>query len=131
MSDTFLFITKPGFTPERVEKNEISWSCSKTTEAEDSILVYLVKTGIAYVWRATSNAEPDPKWGHACNVKHVCTFKPPISIAELRAAFATNEWKALNRNFQGFRSIKIPIEAVRKIIALRPQAPPRKSREMK
>lgn len=116
---TYLFVTKPDYSPERVEANEepFGWSCSRTTRSGDQALVYVTGIGIAYDWDVVSDAEPDPEWRYACDVEHVKTFDPPITIQEIRDIVP--EWSPTHQNFRGFRSIRIPEEIAKRILHLR------------
>ena len=117
----YLFVTHPEISyPEEVKYEDATWSCSKTTEYGDQILVYLTgNVGICYEWRATSGAVSHPELKFACDVKFVPEFEPPITIQELRAAVSREEWAPPHDNFRSNRSIMIPDEVLEKILALR------------
>lgn len=121
---TYLFVTKPEFKPERVEKgvNVPWWSCSSDTARGDHAFVYVTGIGIQYEWRILSKAVPDAKWKKICKVKHVRTFDSPISIREIRNSFTQEEWAPPHQNFRGLRSIKVPDEIVLRLQALRPDS---------
>ena len=117
---TYLFVTGNEFHPERVRAGaDYWWSCSSTTIEDDSILVYVKGEGIAYEWRATSDAERSDEWKFACNVEHVRTFDPGISLGEIRELFSKKQWAAPYQNFRGYRSIRIPPEVARQLNQLR------------
>lgn len=107
---TYLFVTDP-------EKWDIeapgvpggaNWSCSKTTLSGDQVLVYLLEEGITHEWVAISDAKPCRQWRYCCDVSLVRRIKPPISIEDLRSLFPKGQWRALDQNFRGYRSIRIP-----------------------
>ena len=108
---TYLFITDPNVNdPEAVRSGDWGeWSCSSTTETDDLALVYLTGTGIKYEWRATSKArsEKNEDFPYGCDVQYVRTFRPPITIQELRSEFSRDEWPAPYTNFRGMRSIRL------------------------
>jgi hypothetical protein len=116
---TFLVVTKPEYTPERVENGEVSWSCGKDTRQGDMIFVYVTGEGIRYRWRAASDAEPDATWRYVCDVAFESTIDPAISIQEIKGAITSEEWGAPFVNFRGFRTIRIPNAVVPKLLALR------------
>src|SRR5262249_41753429 len=101
---TFLFVTKPDYTPERVESGECgSWSCAKDTRLGDTILCYVTGEGIRYQWQATSDATPDDdpqsKWPYFCDIVFEKAFDPPIHIREIKEVITKEEWGALGSNF--------------------------------
>ncbi|MCA9168132.1 MAG: HNH endonuclease [Planctomycetales bacterium] len=116
---TYLFITKPDYTPERSEQSDLFWSCSKNAAVGDLAWVYVTGRGICLEWLVTSQAEPDDDWGYMCDVSHLRTFDVPISIAELREAIPRVEWAPPHQNFRGNRSLLIPDEVANKIRDLR------------
>ncbi len=118
--DTYLFVTKPKYSPQRVESGEdLWWSCSKTTKRGDRALVYVTGPGVQYEWQADSDARPDKKWKYICDVKHVQTFEPAITLREICAAVKKREWAPPYQNFRGYRSIIVPDIIVGRIRALR------------
>lgn len=119
---TYLFVTKPEYTPERVAAGfDVPWwSCSSTTECGDSALVYVSGAGIQYEWRVTSDAVPHKEWKYICDVEHMRTFDPAITIREIRDVVPELEWKPPYQNFRGFRSIRIPERVTGLIQGLRP-----------
>lgn len=121
---TYLFVTKPEYTPERVEGGvDVPWwSCNSTTKSGDRALVYVTGVGIQYEWRVVSDADPHKKWKYICNVEHSQTFEPPISIGEIREVTTKDEWAPPFQNFRGLRSISIPEDLVERILALRAQS---------
>ncbi len=117
---TYLFITKSEYTPERVESGEVTWwSCSSTTRRGDRALVYVAGSGVQYEWRAISNAQPDDEWKYVCDVTHVRTYHPPISLNEIRNVVSRQEWAPPHQNFRGFRSVIVPENAAILIRQLR------------
>lgn len=118
---SYLFITKPEFSPEEVEGNKepYGWSCSRTTRSGDRALVYVTGSGIAFEWDVVSDAKPHPEWRYMCDVEHVQTFDPPITIQEIRDTVSDIEWSPPHQNFRGFRSIIIPEEIAKRIRNLR------------
>jgi hypothetical protein len=117
---TYLFVTGKEFHPERVRSGEdLWWSCSSTTIEDDSILVYVKGKGISYEWRATSDAEPSDEWKFACNVEHVRTFDPGISLGDIRELFSKKQWAAPYQNFRRYRSIRIPPRVAQQLHQLR------------
>lgn len=119
--DTYLFVTKSEFDPQRVEEGEsMWWSCSKSTKVGDRLNVYVTEIGIEYEWRATSEAEPNVEWDYTCGVEHVRTFDPPITLDDIRETFSRDEWAPPHLNFRGYRSIRIPDEVAQKLDALWP-----------
>lgn len=121
---TYLFVTKPEYTPERVEDGvDVPWwSCSSTTERGDRALVYVTGVGIQYEWRVLSDADQHEEWKYICDVEHAQTFDPPITIGEVRDAVSKDDWAPPYQNFRGVRSITIPEEVARRILALRTQS---------
>jgi hypothetical protein len=113
---TFLFVTDEGYEPEGVgKKSAYWWSCSKTAGPGDVALVYVVGRGIAHEWDIVSEPRTDPDWRFVCNVRHRRSFDPPITIREITSAVARDEWGAPYTNFRGFRSIRIPDGALKKL----------------
>jgi hypothetical protein len=124
---TYLFVTRPEYTPERVESGfEVPvpwWSCSSTTENGDWALVYVTGLGIRYEWRLTSDAKPDEEWKYVCNVEYARTFAPPITLREIRAAVPKDDWAPPHLDFRGYKSILVPDAVADRIRALRPGTP--------
>lgn len=118
---TYLFVTDgEKYDAAGVEYDEgYTWSCSKTTRTGDRALVYLIGTGIQYEWAVTSDAVPVEDWGFRCDVVHIGTFAPPISIAALRENFKRERWAPPHVNFRGMKSIKVPESVAENIRALR------------
>lgn len=118
---TYLFITKPEFRPGKVRPgNDTEWSCSSSTRIGDRALVHVTGgTGIMYEWRVTSDAVRNERWGHNCNVEYVSTFRPPISIGEIRAAVPRADWTLPYTMFRGLSSLRVPSNVAKKIRALR------------
>jgi hypothetical protein len=118
---TYLFVTKPEYSPDEVEdsKEPYRWSCSRKTRSGDRALVYVTGSGIAFEWDVVSDAEPNSTWRYMCDVEHVETFHPPITIQEIRGTVAETEWSPPHQNFRGFRSIIIPEEIAKRIRNLR------------
>jgi hypothetical protein len=114
----FLFLTKPEFEPEGLMEESGSWSCSKDTRAGDRVFVYLAGEGIKYEWRAVSDSVNDPNWVYCCDVEFVREIDPPITIGDLREAIPAEAWRAPHSSFRGYKSIRIPDEAVPRILAL-------------
>ena len=104
---TYLFVTKPEYTPERVEGGiDVPWwSCSSKAAHGDRALVYVTGRGIHYEWNIVSDAVPNDTWKFICDVEHVRTFEPPITIGEIRDAVPRDTWAPPYQNFRGFRSI--------------------------
>jgi hypothetical protein len=121
---TYLFVTKPEYTPERVERGfEVPWwSCSSTTQFGDRALVYVTGVGIQYEWRVTSDAQPHEEWKYICDVEHLRTFDPPIPLHDILTTVTRDEWAPPHMNFRGYRSIKVPDEVADRIRQLRPEA---------
>lgn len=119
---TYLFVTKPEYTPEKVEDGFDNpwWSCSSTTRIDDQALIYITGIGIAYEWLVTSDAERDEEWRFVCDVQHSRTFTPEIPLQEIREHVTREEWAAPFTNFRGLRSIQIPEEVADRIRDLRP-----------
>src|SRR5262245_43469734 len=90
---TYLFVTRPEYTPERVEEGvDVPWwSCSSTTACGDSALVYVTGAGIQYEWSVTSDADPHEEWKYICDVEHARTFDPPITLREICEAVPKDE----------------------------------------
>lgn len=118
---SYLFVTNPAeYQPEEVKRWDISWSCAKTTEIGDKILVYLTgNIGVKYEWRAVSASTENPVWGFVCDVTFVSEFDPPITIQEICGAVSRDEWAPPHLNFRGNKAIRIPDIALEKILALR------------
>lgn len=117
---TYLFVTKPEHTPERVELGEnLWWSCSSTTQSGDYALLYVTGMGIRYEWQALSDAKPDDKWKYVCEVGYLRTFDPHITFREIYDAVLEHKWAPVLQNFRGLRSIIVPEEVAGKIKALR------------
>jgi len=119
---TYLFVTSPDYTPERVEGESIWWSCQSTTKSGDRALVYVTGVGIHYEWELLTDAKPDATWTNICDVEHVRTFTPPIQLRELRETFTENEWKPPFLNFRGYRNISLSAEIANRIRSLRIRA---------
>jgi hypothetical protein len=120
---TFFFVTKPEYTPERVERGiDVPWwSCSSTTQVGNRALVYVTGIGVQYEWRVTSSAEPHEKWKYVCDVEHVRTFEPPIGLQEILKHVTREEWAPPHMNFRGYRSIQVTDEVADRIRQLRPE----------
>ena len=118
---TYLFVTKPEKTPERVESglDVPRWSCSRTTQIGDEALVYVTGVGVLYEWRILSDAEPHEKWKYICDVQHVRTFDPPITLKEICEAVPKTDWSPPYLHFRGYRSIEIPDEIADRMRGLR------------
>jgi len=117
---TYLFITKRTYKPKRVAAGlDIWWSCSSTTRAGDSALVYVTGVGIQYEWRVTSDAVPNKKWKYRCDVEHLRTFEPPISFRKICEEVTEEDWKPPHVRFRGYRSIKVPEKTARRLRRLR------------
>ena len=101
---TYLFVTKPEYTPERVESGiDVPWwSCSSTTARGDRALVYVTGLGIHYEWNIVSDADPHDEWKYICDVEHARTFDPPISIDEIRDAVPKDDWALLTRTSEDY-----------------------------
>ena len=118
--NTYLFITKPEFKPEKIRKGKDGWwSCSKATKVGDHVLIYVAGKGISHEWRAVSNAERNEQWGYVCNVKYVGTFDPPITLQEIRTEFPKEAWSPPHQSFRGYKSIYISSRVLAKIRAMR------------
>jgi hypothetical protein len=118
---TYLFVTKTAYNPESIESDQESWwSCSRTTRTGDRAFVYVTGVGIQYEWRALSDARPHTTWRYICDVDHVRTIDPPITLGEIRDEVPEYAWKPPYQNFRGLRSIIIPDEVVQVIRAIRP-----------
>ena len=116
----YLFVTDEQRRPEDVHSEEETWwSCSKTTRAGDFAFVYVKGTGITYLWRVTSQAEPNADFRYQCDVEYVRTFEPPITLQEIQSKIDKETWAPPHQNFWGFTSIKVPLEAVYGILDLR------------
>ncbi len=122
---TYLFVTRSDYKPEQVTPGEdLWWSCSSTTEHGDSALVYVAGVGLCYEWEARTDAEPHEEWKYICDVRHVRSFDPPITIRELREAIPGAMWAPPHQGFRGYRSIRVPDAVVELIRQLRqPIAP--------
>jgi hypothetical protein len=107
---TYLFVTKPEYTPERVADGvDIPWwSCSSTTKRGDFALVYVTGVGIQYEWQVVSDAEPHDEWKYICDVTHSRTFASPITLDEICAVVTKTEWAPPHLHFRGYQSITIP-----------------------
>jgi hypothetical protein len=118
---TYLFVTRPEYTPERVEEGvDVPWwSCSRKTECGDRALVYVTGVGIQYEWSVITDADRHEKWKYICDVEHARTFDPPITLKEICAAVPKAEWAPPYLNFRGYRSICIPDEVADRIRGLR------------
>ena len=104
---TYLFVTRDEYNHESVNRNsDIGWSCSKTTQTGDKVLVYVAGRGIMYEWRAVTDAVPNKEWKFACDVRLVRKFKRPLPLKEIMAA--TPNWKPPQGHFRGFKSIIVP-----------------------
>ena len=97
-----------------------SRSCSSTAELGDRALVYVTGVGILYEWSVTSSARREPEWRFVCDVEHVRTLDPPITLDELRRTFSRDEWAPPYQNFRGWKSIRIPDQIADQIRKLRP-----------
>lgn len=115
----YMFICKPKERPERVLDANLWWSCSRTTRRRDRIFVYVTGTGLAYEWRATSDARPDKKWNYVCDVESVAEIAPPISIGALPEAIPEDAWSPPHQNLRGFRSLSVPSHVEVAITSLR------------
>ncbi len=126
---TYLFVTDAdSYDPEGVQTGTDDWwSCSKTAVPGDLALVYLVGgVGIEYQWQITSQAERNDKWGYVCDVRHLRTFKPPISLGEICFVVSKAEWAPPHLNFRGYRSIRIPDRVAARLRSLRSASRPRR-----
>ncbi len=121
---TYLFVTKPNYAPERVERGfDVPWwSCSSTTKLGDVALVYVAGVGVKYEWRVSSDAAPNDEWKFICDVLHVRTFDPAISLREILKQVRRHEWAPPYMNFRGYRSIHVPENVADRIRHLRPVA---------
>lgn len=102
------------------ETSEETWSCSKDTTVGDHAFVYVTGEGITYEWAVIAPASDDSEWRYKCMVRRLREFKPPITIKEIREGVPREIWAAPYTNFRGFRSIRIPDEALEAILGLRP-----------
>jgi hypothetical protein len=117
---TYLFITRPEYTPEKVTPSWKGWwSCSSTSRAGDNAFVYVATKGICFEWVIRTDAKPHPEWKFICDVQRKGVFDPPIAIAELRSAFSRGEWPPPYLNFRGFRSLLLPDTISDRIRSLR------------
>ena len=119
---TYLFVTGSEMGPDLIESGDDDWwSCSKDTQYDDDALVYVKGVGIQYEWRVVSDAQrrDDRRWKYTCDVAHVKTFDPPITLRELLGAFRKDEWAAPYMHFKGYSSIVIPDEVASQIMGLR------------
>jgi hypothetical protein len=117
----YLFVTKPRYTPERVEEGfDVPWwSCSSTSQFGDHALVYVTGVGIQYEWCITSDAKRNAKWKYICDVEHFRTFDPPIELKEIMEVVNKEEWKPPYLHFRGYRSIAVPDNIAQRIRSLR------------
>ncbi|AFM13945.1 HNH endonuclease [Turneriella parva] len=114
---TYLFIAKPEYNPELVNKTEgANWSCGKKTKPGDTALVYVTGKGICLEWRLVSKPKENARWGYACRVKLVRRIEPPISFPELREKI---QWKPIELRFRGYNTLSIPDEVLRQLAKLR------------
>ena len=115
--NTYLFVTKEEFEPHRVKQSsKQTWSCSKTTEKGDRILVYVAKKGIVEQWEATSQAEEDKSWKYICGVVHKRTILEPLTMAQIIRLFSKSEWPAAHQYFRGYQSIMVSEKIVAKLM---------------
>jgi hypothetical protein len=116
----YVFVTKEELQAERRStRKDPRWTCSSTTQTGDSLLVYIVGVGVRFEWRATSDAKRGDFWPYVCELKFVRSFKPPITIQELRAAVPRTDWSPPHQNFRGFKSISVPAHVLARIKSLR------------
>lgn len=117
----YLFIVNAEeYDASTVDKKGGSWSCSKDTTVGDRVFVYVTAEGIKYEWAVMAPAAEDRKWKYKCRVRRKREFVPPIDIKKIRASIPREVWAAPYTNFRGFRSIRIPDDALKSILALRP-----------
>jgi len=114
----FLFFTRSEFEPESLIEESGSWSCSKDTRAGDQVFVYIAGEGIRYEWIAISDSVKDPHWTYCCDVEFVREIDPPITIRELRDMIPADVWLAPHSSFRGYKSIRIPDEAVPMVLSI-------------
>ncbi len=122
----FLFITEQAEKVRSItrQSGELEWSCHSKCRAGDSAYVYLTGgQGIVSEWQITSDAHADPIWDYICDVRHVRSIKPAITISELREKFGREEWRAPHVNFRNNRSLLLEERVAEKLRALRPAAP--------
>jgi len=128
--NTFLFVTRPKYSPEEVDRTWSGWwSCSSSTRTGDIALVYVATQGICYEWEVCSDAKRDDQWKFICRVQFRASLDPPITIGELKNAFDRQEWAPPHLHFRGFRSIRLDARIADHIRSLRltrrePEMPP-------
>jgi 5-methylcytosine-specific restriction protein A len=118
----FMLITREETTAEQLGSDpKLSWSCSSSTMRGDRALVYIVGSGVRFEWRATSDAERHRyhRYRFYCNFKPIRSFKPPITIKQLRAAVSRSEWSPPHTDFRGHKSISMPTVIYDRIKSLR------------
>jgi hypothetical protein len=116
----YVFATKVDYSPEDVTQTHIMrWSCSKTAQAGDEALVYVVGIGFCFIWEILDKAKPDPEWKFMCPVKRTKSFARPIEFAELKREFSRDEWPVLYTHFRGLRSFAITDGIFDRICGLR------------
>lgn len=117
---SFVIMSYEENDPYSVDRSgEHSWSCGKTTREGDNLLLYVTKTGLSYLWAATTDARPDKKWKYSCNVKLVKKINPPIAIPELKSVFPRATWSEPHNHFRGRKSLKLDPDIYNKITSLR------------
>ena len=122
--NTFLFVAKPKFHPERVTRNKrYNWSCQKDARIGDAVYVYVTAVGIAYEWRVESDAAPSDDWPYTCDVSLIGRIDPPIPFPELRRVIKPGKWSALDQRFRGISSrlLKPPIDSIIRDLARSPR----------
>jgi len=120
---TFMFITREEIAAEGMANDrDRSWSCGSQLRRGDRVLVYVVKRGVRFEWRATSDAQRGvgESWRFTCDLKVVKSFKPPITIAELRAMIPQSVWSPPHQNFRGYQHIAVPSSVFNQIKGMRP-----------
>lgn len=95
------------------------WSCSRTTQAGDTALVYVVGVGIKYEINVVSDAEPHDEWRYICAVEFGRKIEPPIEFQEICDIVTKAEWAPPHLNFRGYRSLLIPDKVAERIRGLR------------
>lgn len=116
----YLFVTDPQiYTPEEIKAADGWWSCLKETKSGDEILVYLIGTGIKYLWQAVSVSRRHAHWGSVCDVRFLEEYNPAISERELKEICRDERWAAPHLNFPNKKAIRVPEPVATRILARR------------
>lgn len=96
----------------------LRWACRRDTRAGDLAVLYRSRQAkdIAYLFRATSDAEPDAGvW--TCEAEVISRLPRPVTLAELRDDPVTATWPALRASFVR-TAFPVPAEVWERLLAM-------------